>query len=422
MRMNRRGFVGSAAAAGAAASFASRVLGANDRLVAGVMGVHGRGTQLARVLAGLKSSAVACVCDVDARSMTAAAAAVSSVQVYKPEEVGDVRRLLENPVVDALVIAAPNHWHGPATILACKAGKHVYVEKPCCHNPREGELMVAAARAHKRVVQVGTQRRSWPAVIEAMEAVRGGAIGRAFFARGRYTSARGSIGRGKEAPVPDWLDYELWQGPAPRRPFTDNRIHYNWHWFWHWGNGELGNNGVHALDLCRWGLGAGYPVRVSSSGGRYFYDDDQETPDTHEVMFEFADKKAIAWEGLSCNRNWLGSRDWIASFYGDKGALALWDGAYTIFDRNDKVVREGRGPGGDEAHLQNFVDCARAGGRPSADIEEGHKSTLLPHLGNIAHRVGRSLKCDPASGRILGDEEAMGLWGREYAPGWEPSL
>jgi predicted dehydrogenase len=282
--------------------------------------------------------------------------------------------------------------------------------------------MVAAARAHKRVVQVGTQRRSWPAVIEAMEAVRGGAIGRAFFARGRYTSARGSIGRGKEAPVPDWLDYELWQGPAPRRPFTDNRIHYNWHWFWHWGNGELGNNGVHALDLCRWGLGAGYPVRVSSSGGRYFYDDDQETPDTHEVMFEFADKKAIAWEGLSCNRNWLGSRDWIASFYGDKGALALWDGAYTIFDRNDKVVREGRGPGGDEAHLQNFVDCARAGGRPSADIEEGHKSTLLPHLGNIAHRVGRSLKCDPASGRILGDEEAMGLWGREYAPGWEPSL
>ncbi len=422
MKFSRRGFLRSVAALSAVGT-AAHVLGANDKLVVGVMGVHGRGTQLARVFAGEGSAAVAYVCDVDNRSTGKAAAAVTEVQVYKPKETGDFRHILDDKVVDILVVAAPNHWHGPATILACKAGKHVYVEKPCCHNPREGELMVAAARTYKRVVQMGAQRRSWPKVIEAIEAVRAGAIGRAYYARCRYTNSRGSIGRGKEVPVPEWLDYELWQGPAPRRPYTDNRIHYNWHWFWHWGNGELGNNGVHSLDLCRWGLGVEYPVRVTSAGGRYVYrDDDQETPDTHEVAFEFADSKAIAWEGLSRSQNSFGARDSIASFHGEKGALAIWGSAYTIFDRNDKPVKEASGPGNDELHVRDFLKSVRAGTPPSAEIEEGYKSTLLTHLGNIAHRVGRSLRCDSANGHILDDKEAMALWGREYAPGWEPSV
>ena len=185
------------------------------------------------------------------------------------------------------LVAAPDHWHAPAAILACQAGKHVYVEKPCCHNPREGELAIAAARRHKRVVQVGTQRRSWPGVIEGIDKLRTGAIGRVLYSRGWYNNRRASIGHGKPAPVPAWLDYTLWQGPVPERPYRDNILPYFWHWYWHWGTGELGNNGVHALDMCRWGLGVDYPTHVSSGGGRYRYDDDGQTPDTHTVTYDF---------------------------------------------------------------------------------------------------------------------------------------
>ncbi len=192
--------------------------------------------------------------------------------------------------VDALVIATCNHWHAPAAILACAAGKHVYVEKPCSHNPREGEMMVAAARKHRRLVQMGNQRRSMPAAIEAIAQLRSGVIGRVYYAQSWYLNTRPSIGAGKSAPVPEGLDYDLWQGPVPRRPFKSNYLHYNWHWFWHWGNGELGNNGVHAVDTCRWGLGVDYPVQATSVGGRFCHEDDQETPDTNVATFRFADR------------------------------------------------------------------------------------------------------------------------------------
>jgi len=395
-----------------------RVLGANDRVRLAFMGTNGRGSDLARGFAALPGVETVVVCDVDERAIGKGIQAASRGQSRLPRGERDVRRVVEDPEVDALVIAAPDHWHGPATILACEAGKHVYVEKPATHNPLEGERALAAARRHNRVVQVGIQRRTFPQVVEAMDLVRSGALGPVRFARAWYNNSRGSIGRGSAAAVPAWLDWALWQGPAPDRPYRDNYVHYHWHWFWHWGTGELGNNGIHALDLCRWGLGVVFPRRVTSAGGRYHFDDDQETPDTQTATFDFGDK-AIAWEGRSCQRHGLEGSGFGAGFYGDQGTLITDGTGYRIFDAGGKEAQKVAGKGGDAAHLQNFLDCIRTGGRPAADIEEGHRSTLLCHLGNIAWRTGRTLDCDPKTGRIL-DADAMRYWEREYRPGWEP--
>jgi predicted dehydrogenase len=255
-----------------------------------------------------------------------------------------------------------------------------------------------------------------------MQQLRDGVIGRVYLSRSWYSNIRGTMGKGMPAPVPPHLDYDLWQGPAPRVPYVDNRIHYNWHWLWHWGNGELGNNGVHTLDLCRWGLGVDYPIRVVSSGGRYRFDDDQQTPDTHAVGYEFEGGRAITWECLSCNRHGGG----FVSFFGENGALDLQsNGNYTIFDDRDKVVKTTSGSNqGDIEHITNFLAAIRDD-KPlalNAEIEEGYKSTLLCHLGNIAHRTGRTLNCSAKDGRILGDEKAMDYWTREYEAGWEPKV
>jgi predicted dehydrogenase len=309
-------------------------------------------------------------------------------------------------------------------ILACKAGKHVYVEKPCSHNPREGELLVEAARKHKRHVQMGNQRRSYGHYIEAIQKLRDGVLGRVYLAKSWYHNNRPSIGKGKLTDPPAGLNYELWEGPAPHRPFKDNYLHYNWHWFWHWGNGELGNNGVHSIDICRWGLGVDYPIRVSSSGGRYRYDDDQETPDTHTACFEFDGKKTITWEGLSCNTNPLGPGFDII-FYGEKGSLVLRDNGYSIYQTGAKGKEPKSFPSAKTSqndHFGNWLAAIRSGAKLNSEIEEGHKSTLLCHLGNIAHRTGRALKCDAKDGKILDDGDAMKLWTREYAKGWEPSV
>ncbi len=430
----RRQFLGDAALGSAAVSAASLALGMDDgsspaeTVTVGVMGLS-RGLSLAQSFSRLPNVQVKYVCDVDARRADAAASALDSEAGQRPEAIGDYRRILDDPAVDVLVCAAPNHWHAPATILACKAGKHVYVEKPCSHNPWEGETMVAAARAHDRVVQMGTQRRSGPSFIEAVQKLREGVIGRLFLSRSWYNNLRPSIGRGVLANVPPHLDYELWQGPAPRVPYREYGLegegsrHYNWHWLWHWGNGELGNNGVHALDICRWGMGVDFPVRVTSSGGRYRWEDDQETPDTHTVCFEFPDRKQITWEGLSCNKHRFRS-DFVA-FYGEEGALEIdGSGNYRVYDRSDKLVEEVAG-GVDQAdHIQNFLTAIREG-KPlscNAEIETGHKSTLLCHLGNIAHRTGRALTCRSEDGHILGDSKAMEYWKRDYEPGWEPTL
>ncbi len=418
--INRRQFV----AAGATTVAAGLALHADqpmNKLVLGIIGTGGRGTGLAQAFARLPGCEVAYVCDVDRKRAEAAAAAVNKAANNTPKAVQDLRKVLDDKAVDAVVVATCNHWHAPAAILACSAGKHVYVEKPCSHNPREGELLVEAARKNKKKVQMGNQRRSWGPVIEAIEQVRKGAIGRAYLAQSWYTSLRGSIGKGKATDPPADLDYDLWQGPAPRRPFRSNYLHYNWHWFWHWGNGELGNNGIHMLDLCRWGLGVDFPVRVTSSGGRYRFDDDQETPDTHTVTFDFADKKTIGWQGFSCNQLPSALTPDVL-FVGEDGSLTLRGNSYTICDKAGKEVKKESGKTSDATHLANFLDAIRSDGKLNSEIEEGHRSTLLCHLGNIAHRVGRSLRCDPANGHILEDRPAMALWTREYEKGWEPKV
>jgi predicted dehydrogenase len=405
----------------AAAQEAAAKTSAQDRLVVAVMGVNGRGSYLSTVFSANSGAVVAAVCDVDERALGKGVAAVEKATGKAPRTERDIRRLLDDQSIDVLVVAAPNHWHAPATILGCAAGKHVYVEKPCSHNPREGELAVEASRKHKRVVQMGSQRRSRASIIEAIGKLHSGEIGRVMFARTWYNNRRGSIGRGKQVEVPSWLDFNLWQGPAAERPYRDNLVHYNWHWFWNWGNGELGNNGVHVLDVARWGLNVNYPTRVVAAGGKYRHDDDQETPDSHQVTFDFGDK-TITWEGLSWSPYGPGGEMFGASFHGDKGTLLLLDSHYVIYDLQNKEVAKFPGRGGDAEHIANFLDCIRTNQRPTADIEEAHKSTLLCHLGNIAYRTNSTLTCDPKNGHILGNEKATQLWSREYRNGWEPRV
>ncbi len=426
--LNRRSFLNQSALTGAAigvaastgTSFAANA--ASAKVVVGVMGMS-RGRSLAQSFTKQSGCEVKYVCDVDKTRAEAAVGAVEKAGGPTPQAIGDFRQILDDNEVDALVCAAPNHWHAPATILACAAGKHVYVEKPCSHNPREGEMMIEAARKHNRAVQMGTQRRSSEGIIEGIAKLHEGAIGRVYCARSWYASARGETGKTIPAEIPAELNYDLWQGPAPRIPYAENRVPYKWHWFWHWGNGELGNNGVHALDLCRWGLGVDYPIRVTSTGGRYVFNDDQQTPDTSTVALEFDNKQLITWDGLSCNRH-DGAND-FATFYGENGTLSIKSGGgYIQYDNKDKVVKEVGGNRGDDEHILNFLTAIR-NDTPlalNAEIEEGHKSTLLCHLGNIAQRTGRAMTCRNNDGHIVGDDKAMELWSRDYDPQWEPKV
>lgn len=394
-----------------------------DRVVVGVMGLS-RGMSLAQTFAATPGVQVKYLCETDSNRLASAARAFEGKHSYQVQTTGDFRTILDDPDVDALVCAAPNHWHAPAGILACSAGKHCYVEKPCSHNPWEGETLIAAARHHKRCVQMGSQRRSSSTIRDAIDMVHEGRIGRVYYSRSWYANLRGAIGAGEPAEVPAHIDYELWQGPAPRQPYTTNRIPYNWHWFWHYGNGELGNNGVHSLDLARWGLQGDYPVRVTSSGGRYRFDDDQETADTHVVSFEFEGGRQCIWEGLSCSRRGVDGDSFGTTFHGEDGTIKITDWGYVVFDARGRETDRVSGKRSDPAHVQNFIEAIRANdpSHLNAEIEEGHKSTMLCHLGNIAHRTGDSLRCDPQNGHILDNESAAGLWKRDYEPGWEPTI
>ena len=409
----------------------------NEKIIVAVMGVNSRGHWLAQLFARQKNAEVAYICDVDGRAMAKTIAKVSEVQTRKPKGEKDVRKVLENQDIDALVIAAPDHWHTPAAIMACKAGKHVYVEKPCGHNPREGEMLVEAARKYNRVVQMGNQKRSWENVIQCINEIKSGIIGRVYFAKAWYAKSRQSIGFGKEAVVPSWLDYELWQGPAPRRPYRDNLIHYNGHWFWHWGTGEAWNNGSHEMDIMRWGLEVSYPTRITFAGGRYHFKDDWQTPDTQVICFDFKEGKTMAWEGRSCNNYAQEENGRGVIFHGESGTIKIVANSYVVYDNNqpNTVIKEVKdtekpqavntvGPGEvfDSPHVHNFLESIRQGKRPNSDIEEGHKSVLLGHLGNIAYRTGDTIYCDADNGHIIGNRQALQFWGREYEGGWEPTV
>jgi len=398
----------------------------NRKLLVAVIGCNGRGMNHIEAYQALPNVELGYICDVDERAMAKGIAAAAAKQSRAPKGVADLRRLLEDPAVDAVSIATPDHWHAPAAILACAAGKHVYVEKPGSHNFRESQLIVAAARKHQRVMQMGNQRRSWPWVREAIAALHSGLIGKLTFARGWYTNHRAGIGRGKEVPVPAWLDYSLWQGPAPERPYRDNILHYNWHWFWHWGTGELGNNGVHALDLARWGLQVDLPRRVTCGGNRYHGPDDWETPDTMIATFDFGDC-GIAWEGQSCDPRGFEGASFGVSFYGAQGSMALAGNRAVVYDLNNKVVREFGTQqkalfGFDALHFGNFLDGIRDGQPLRAEIEAGQKSTLLCHLGNIAWRTGHTIDFDPAKRQLRRDKQAESFLSRPYRHGWEPKV
>ncbi len=409
----------------------------NEKVIIGSMGSNSRGFFLAKMYSQLPNVEVGYVCDVDSKVVEKTSAEIEKITGKRPKGYTDVRKMLEEKDMDALVIAAPDHWHAPAALMALKAGKHAYVEKPCSHNPNEGEILVAATKKYNKLIQMGSQRRSFPKVMQAMRELHEGIIGNVYFARGWYANNRKPIGVGKKVAVPDNLNFDLWQGPAPRRDYKDNLVHYNWHWFWHWGTGEALNNGTHELDVIRWGMGVDFPTKVTSSGGRFAFKDDWETPDTQTISFEFGKDKLVQWEGRSCNGyNSEGAGRGVI-FYGDKGTMEIPGGdAYKVFDLANKLVKDvktdlqeatrtntmGMGEKLDSIVLENFVESIRGKAQQTAPISEGHKSTLLPQLGNIAQRTGRILNCDPTNGHILKDKEAMKLWSREYAKGWEMVL
>jgi predicted dehydrogenase len=396
--------------------------GPNEKVLVGVIGCHNRGMDHLAGYLALPNVEVAYVCDVDSKVLEKGLAAVAKKQARKPKGVKDLRHVLDDPEVDAVSIAMPDHWHTPATIMACAAGKHVYVEKPGSHNAHECELSVAAAQKYKRLVQLGSQRRSWPWVIDAIQALRGGEVGKLFFARGWYVNHRGSIGHAEPSAAPDYLDYGLWQGPAPEQPYRANTLPYNWHWFWNWGTAELGNNGVHSLDMGRWGMGIdSAPRRVTCAGNRYHFKDDWETPDVTVATFDFGDK-CLIWEGQSSDPHGLEGSDFGVSFFGEGGSMVIAGNNVRVYDIANKLVREVKGQSDNVSHFGNFVNAIRQGTPLNADIAEGHKSSLLTHLGNIAWRTGHTVNFDPAEGRITGDKAAEALWKRTYRDGWEPRV
>ncbi len=426
--INRRNFLklSSSAAAGLAVLGSAGALraakGPNEKVLVAVIGCHNRGMDHISGYLAVPEAEIAYVCDVDDHELQKGLAAVAKKQARKPKGVKDFRRILEDPEIDAVSIAMPDHWHMPATLMACAAGKHVYVEKPGSHNAYECGLSAVAAQKYKRLVQLGSQRRSWPWVIDAMQALRGGELGKLFFARGWYTNHRDTIGHAEPSAPPDYLDYTLWQGPAPEQPYRSNILHYNWHWFWNWGTAELGNNGVHSLDLARWGMGIdSAPKKITCAGNRYHAKDDWETPDLTVATFDFGDKSLI-WEGQSCDPRGFEGNDFGVNFYGERGSLVISGNNVSIYDLKQKLVREVKGVNDKVSHFQNFVNAIREGTPLNAPIAEGHKSTMLTHLGNIAWRTGRNINFDPATGKIVNDKAAEAFWKREYRAGWEPRV
>jgi predicted dehydrogenase len=413
--------------------------GANDRVRVAVIGIRGFGQSHIREYNNLKNVEVAAICDIDENLFAERIKSLFTDRGFKkPKTYVDLRQLYEDKDIDAVSIVTPNHWHTLASIWAIQAGKHVSVEKPCCHNMYEGRKLVEAARKYKRVVQDGCEQRSNPCGQTMAKFLKDGGLGEVYMAKGLCYKWRDTIGKTQDEPVPAGVNYDLWLGPATKRPFNKNRFHYNWHWNWEYGNGDIGNQGVHEMDIARWGLGVTLPTKISAIGGHFMFDDDQETPNTMMAMFEFpnekggSDKKKIMqfevrhWmtnsEGKHLGTDENAANTYMTSssnivgniFYGSEGymlkELNKWQ-AY--MGQKNELGESGKGIGN---HYQNFVDAIRAND-PSmltAPIEEGYYTCSLIHLANISYRLGRTINFDPQKQVIINDREANDLMTRNY--------
>jgi predicted dehydrogenase len=410
----------------------SQIMGSNDRLNFAVIGLNGRAyAHLASLKANKSTARISHVCDVDGNILKKFADSTQQEMGEAPKTDKDFRTILGEKEVDAITIATPEHWHAPMAIAGLQAGKHVYVEKPCSHNPAEGAMLVEAQQKCGKLVQLGTQQRSSPHTIEIVEKIHEGIIGRPYFAKSWYVNTRKSIGIGKEVSAPPQLDWDLWQGPAPRRPYRDNVHPYNWHWFKLYGCGETLNNGTHEVDVCRWALGIDYPQRITSSGGRYHFKDDWQFYDTLVTSFEYEDKM-ISWEGKSCQGMKFYGRDRGSTIMGTTGTVLIDRGGYEIYDLKGNKTGEFKAAhaassadliGSDtmtDAHFANFIAGIQKGEKLNAPISIGNVAVTMLQLSNIGWEVKRELHLDAKDGRIQGDPEAMKMWGREYEKGWEP--
>lgn len=429
---NRRTFLrqgGAGVAAGAAAlhwaGAGLGAVGANETVVVALIGCGGQGTSVVKRLAGLPGVEVAHVCDPDESRAGASAREVEKVGGKAPATASDLRKVLDDRSVDAVVVATPDHWHAPASILALAAGKHVYVEKPCSHNVREGRLLVEAARKAGKVVQHGTQSRSNPLIQQAVDLLRQGAIGEVKVAKAFNVQKRSEIGHARPGEPPAGFDYDLWLGPAPFVPFQANRHHYTWHWWYDFGTGDMGNDGVHELDIARWGLGVEtHPSTVAALGGKLVFDDDQQFPDTQLVAFDYpgdgtpAGRKQLVFEMRIWSPCQPDGVDNGNAFYGTEGWMLLSKrGLLKVFDRRNNPVPLELASDRATAHQEDFLAAIRTGKTPTAEIEVGHLSASLCHLGNVATRLGRTLRFDPAREQVVGDDEADKLMGRTYRDG-----
>jgi predicted dehydrogenase len=421
-------------AIGSTAKSYGQIMGANDRLNFAVIGLNGRAyAHLSSLKFNKEHARISHVCDVDSNILSKFAAETQKEMGTAPATEKDFRNILQLKDVDAITIATPDHWHAPMAIAGLQAGKHVYVEKPCSHNPAEGALLVEAQKKYGKLVQMGTQQRSSPHTIEIVDKIHSGLIGRAYYAKAWYNNVRKSIGVGKEAPVPAQLDWDLWQGPAPRVPYRDNVQPYNWHWFRTWGTGETLNNGTHEVDVCRWALGVDYPKRITASGGRYHFKDDWEFYDTLVTSFAY-DDAMISWEGRCCEGMKVYNRDRGSVIMGTEGSVLVDRDGYEIYDLKGKKTGEydtgketssadltGRDSMTD-AHFGNFIAAIKKGEALHAPIAVGNVAVTMLQHSNVAWETGRELHLDPADGKIRNDEDAMKLWGRTYENGWAPHL
>lgn len=425
--LNRREFLGSSAAGLGLAALQAGVFAAEEAksqaapVRMAVMGVNGRGRGLLSGFCGFPQVEIAYVCDPDADTIPGALKIVDDKGKKTPKVEKDFRVALEDPNVDVLVCAAPDHWHALSTVLACQAGKDVYVEKPVSHNPVEGRRMVEAARKYNRVVGAGTQRRSSPHITEAVQKIRDGKLGDLAFVRAWITSQRPNIGQEPVTSPPPNLDFDLWCGPAANDGYKKNLVHYHWHWRWEYGTGECGNNGIHALDVARWGAGVEYPEHVVCGGGKFVFDDDQETPDTQLATFDYGNL-AIQWEHRTWSPRGLEGDNFGIVFYGSDATLALHSKGWSIYaleNKKEVEVESGKSSDHEKPHLENFLNCVASREKTNADIEIGHRSTLMCQLANIALRTRSTVKFDGKTESIVDNAPATALLGRTYRKGFE---